>query len=106
SLIFAERASRAGGGESEERAGTLDRVRAHKELLWGADAQGGAPYVFQDPMDPNHLIGFEVDIADALAKKLGAHARPVQGQWANLLDLLARGDFHVALNGIEVAEEK
>ena len=76
------------------------------ELRWGADSQGGAPYVFQDPMDPNHLIGFEVDLADALARKLGDHARPVQGQWDGLLDLLARGDFDVALNGIEVAEEK
>ncbi|MFT3769443.1 MAG: ABC transporter substrate-binding protein/permease [Minicystis sp.] len=85
---------------------TLAAVRARGELRWGADAQGGAPYVFQDPMDPNHLVGFEVDLADALAKKLAARARPVQGQWEGLLDLLGRGDFDVALNGIEVAEEK
>jgi polar amino acid transport system substrate-binding protein len=76
------------------------------ELRWGADSQGGAPYVFQDPMDPNHLIGFEVDLADALAKKLGGRAHPVQGQWEELLELLKRGDFDVALNGIEIADEK
>jgi polar amino acid transport system substrate-binding protein len=76
------------------------------ELRWGADAQGGAPYVFQDPMDPNHLVGFEVDLADALAAKLSTHARPVQGAWEHLLELLERGDFDLALNGIEVAEEK
>ncbi len=85
---------------------TLARVRAAGELRWGADAQGGAPYVFQDPTDPNHLIGFEVDLADALARELGVRARPVQGQWETLLELLARGDFDVALNGIEVAPEK
>ena len=85
---------------------TLSAMRAKGEMRWGADAQGGAPYVFQDPMDPNRTIGFEVDLADALAKKLGARARPVQGQWEGLLDLLARGDFEVALNGIEVADEK
>ncbi len=84
----------------------LARVRAAGELRWGADAQGGAPYVFQDPMDPNHLIGFEVDLASAIASELGVRARPVQGQWDVLLDLLARGDFDVALNGIEVADEK
>jgi len=87
-------------------AAGLARVRATGELRWGCDAQGGAPYVFQDPMDPNHLIGFEVDLADALAHELGARARPVQGQWDMLLDLLNRGDFDVALNGIEVADEK
>ena len=84
----------------------LERVHASGELRWGADTQGGAPYVFQDPMNPNHLIGFEVDLAAALAAELGVRARPVQGQWDLLLDLLARGDFDVALNGIEVAEEK
>ena len=84
----------------------LAAVKARGELRWGADAQGGAPYVFQDPMEPNRLIGFEVDLAEALAAKLGVRARPVLGPWDSLLELLARGDFDVALNGIEVAEEK
>lgn len=76
------------------------------ELAWGADAQGGAPYIFPDPADPNHLVGFEVDLADALAGQLGLRARPVQGQWDKLLELLDRGDFDVALNGIEVSDDK
>ncbi|MCC6765955.1 MAG: ABC transporter permease subunit [Deltaproteobacteria bacterium] len=92
--------------EDDEPAGALGRIRSAGELRWGADAQGGAPYVFQDPMDPNHLIGFEVDLATALAAELGVRARPVQGQWDMLLDLLGRGDFDAALNGIEVADEK
>jgi polar amino acid transport system substrate-binding protein len=91
---------------AEPAGGSLSALRARGELRWGADSQGGAPYVFQDPMDPNHLIGFEVDLAAALADKLGVRARPVQGQWDQLLELLARGDFDVALNGIEVADEK
>ncbi len=82
------------------------QLRAGGELRWGADAQGGAPFVFQDPMDPNHLMGFEVDLADAVAKKLSLRARLMPGQWEQLLPLLARGDFDVALNGIEVADEK
>jgi polar amino acid transport system substrate-binding protein len=96
----------APSAHSAELDDALARIRAAGELRWGADAQGGAPYVFQDPMDPNHLIGFEVDLATALAAELGVKARPVQGQWDLLLDLLARGDFDVALNGIEVADEK
>ncbi len=102
-LVLLSRPARA---EEEPAPDTLAAVRAKGELRWGGDSQGGAPYVFQDPMDPNHLIGFEVDLAEALAKKLGARARPVQGQWDSLLDLLARGDFDVVINGIEIAEEK
>ncbi|WP_395843769.1 ABC transporter substrate-binding protein/permease [Cystobacter fuscus] len=84
----------------------LEAVKARGELLWGADAQGGAPYVFPDPRDPNHLIGFEVELAEALAAKLGVRARVVLGPWDSLLELLARGDFDVALNGLEATEEK
>jgi polar amino acid transport system substrate-binding protein len=81
-------------------------VRARGVLRWGADPQGGAPYVFQDPMDPNHLIGFEVELADALAARWGLRARAVPGAYDLLLDLLRRGDFEIALNGMERAEEK
>lgn len=105
-LLVAPRARADEEAPSKAPADTLAAVRARAELKWGGDSQGGAPYVFQDPMDPNRLIGFEVDFAEALAKKLGARARPVQGNWDGLLDLLARGDFDVAINGIEVAEEK
>jgi polar amino acid transport system substrate-binding protein len=84
----------------------LAAVKARGELTWGADSQGGAPYVFPDPRDPNHLIGFEVELAEALAGKLGVRARMVLGPWDSLLELLARGDFDVALNGIEETEEK
>jgi polar amino acid transport system substrate-binding protein len=88
------------------RPSGLPSVLASGELRWGADAQGGAPYVFQDPMDPNHLIGFEVDLSVELARRLGVRARPIHGQWDRLLELLDRGDFDVALNGIEIADEK
>ncbi len=105
-LAFLVQAFFAAPARAEVPADTLAAVRARGELRWGADSQGGAPYVFQDPMDPNHLIGFEVELAEALAKRLQARARPVQGQWDGLYDLLARGDFDVAMNGLEVAEEK
>lgn len=90
----------------ESTPSSLDGVKRRGELRWGADSQGGAPYVFQDPTDPNHLTGFEVELADAIAKSIGVRARPVQGQWDSLLELLARGDYDIALNGIEVTDEK
>jgi polar amino acid transport system substrate-binding protein len=45
-------------------------------LRWASDAEGGAPFVFKDPHDPTHNIGFEVDLAAALAREL---SRPVEG---------------------------
>lgn len=98
--------AREGGTPAPVDVDTLEAVKARGELLWGADAQGGAPFIFQDPRDPNRLVGFEVDVAEAIAGRLGVKARPVQGPWDKLLELLARGDFDIALNGIEVSDEK
>ena len=85
---------------------TLERIKARGELWWGADAHGGAPYVFQDAKDPGKLIGFEVDLADAIAARLGVRARMVQGPWDKLLDLLQREDFDLAMNGLEESDDK
>ena len=48
---------------------------AERPLLWAADESGGAPYVFQDPDNLDQVVGFEVDLKDALAKELG---RPIE----------------------------
>ena len=76
-------------------------VQARGELGWGADLQGGEPYVYESPTQPGVIIGFEVEIADALAKELGVRARFHQNDWSNLVPSLERGDFDLALNGLE-----
>jgi len=80
----------------------LARVRARGALRWGGDLQGGEPYVFLDPAGGDRLVGFEVEIADGLARRLGVRAEFVQNDWQNLVPSLERGDFDVILNGFEV----
>jgi polar amino acid transport system substrate-binding protein len=93
-------------GGPEERDDTLARIRARGEITWGADIQGGEPYVYEDPADPRRLIGFEVDIMDAIARRLGVKARMVQYTWSNLVPSLERGDFDVVMNGLEATDER
>ncbi|HYQ40831.1 MAG TPA: ABC transporter substrate-binding protein/permease [Polyangiaceae bacterium] len=76
-------------------------VHESGELGWGADLQGGEPYVYESPTQPGVIIGFEVDIAEALARELGVRAKFHQNDWSNLVPSLERGDFDVALNGLE-----
>jgi len=80
----------------------LARLRQRGTLRWGGDVQGGEPYVFQDPSRPGGLMGFEVEIAAGLARRLGVRAEFVQNDWQTLVPSLERGDFDVALNGLEV----
>jgi polar amino acid transport system substrate-binding protein len=75
-------------------------------LSWAADAEGNAPYIFQDPITPDHLMGFEVDFVDALAKKLGKTPKFVQNQWDGLIPGLYRGDYDIAVNGLEITDDR
>jgi len=92
----------AAGCARVPRADALARLRARGTLRWGGDVQGGEPYVFQDLRPGSGLTGFEVEIADGLARRLGVRAEFVQNDWQTLIPSLERGDFDVALNGIEV----
>ena len=80
----------------------LAQLRARGTLRWGGDVQGGEPYVFQDPTDNARLIGFEVELAEALARRLGVRAEFVQNDWTTLIPSLERGDFDMVMNGLEV----
>jgi polar amino acid transport system substrate-binding protein len=82
-------------------AGALARIEKRGELRWAGDLQGGEPYVYRDPANPSKLDGFEVDIAEGLAKRLGVRQRFVQNDWSTLIPSLSRGDFDMAMNGIE-----
>src|SRR5438105_1259955 len=83
----------------------LQEIRHRGTLLWGADAEGGAPYVYPDPQKPEQLIGFEVELADALAGKLGVKAKMIQNQWDQLIPALERGNFDIILNGLEITAD-
>src|SRR5881394_3340309 len=87
-------------GDTQEKIKPLGRV-----LRWGADAEGGAPYVYPDPQHPEKLIGFEFELAQAIAAKLGVRASMVQNQWDQLIPGLDRGNFDVILNGLELTPE-
>jgi len=93
----------AGRGQAPS---TLEQIRKRGVLLWGSDAEGGAPYVFPDPNGPSRLIGFEVDLARAIARELGVEARQAQNAWDSLIPALERGDFDIALNGLEITPSR
>lgn len=95
-----------GCSRSKPPGGTLARIQARGELRWGADLQGGEPYIYEDPADRSHIIGFEVDIMDALARRLGVKQQVVHYNWSNLVPSLERGDFDIAMNGLEATAER
>jgi polar amino acid transport system substrate-binding protein len=84
-----------------------ERLQHAGVLRWGADAEGGAPFVFLDPKHPEQgEVGFEVDLARELGSVLGVRTERVQAPYETLVPALERGDFDVVLNGFEATQER
>lgn len=92
--------------------GPLERRLADGVLRWGGDAEGGAPFELRDPNDPGRVVGFEVELADALAEQLSRQlgrsirAEFVQYEWDTLLPGLENRDFDIILSGYEITAER
>jgi polar amino acid transport system substrate-binding protein len=68
---------------------------------WGGDAEGGAPFVEADPSNPRAVRGFDVEVAEEMAKGLGRKAQFVQVAFQSIDQSVARGDFEIGMSGVE-----
>jgi polar amino acid transport system substrate-binding protein len=75
-------------------------------LQWGADYVSGAPYVFQNPSDPTQLVGFEVEIAVAMAKLMQIQQTQVEVCYANLDQALLGNQIDMVMNGWEKTPDR
>ncbi|MDR2629192.1 MAG: ABC transporter substrate-binding protein, partial [Puniceicoccales bacterium] len=75
-------------------------------LRWAADAESGAPNVFYENGDLSKLVGFEKDIIDHIAKRLGRRAEFHQNDWDSLISGLQRNLYDVVINGFSPEEGK
>lgn len=75
----------------------------NRPLLWGADEEGGAPYISKED---GKYVGFEVELAGALEKELGRPLKFTQYPFKDLDKGLRRGDIDLAMNGLEVTEDR
>jgi polar amino acid transport system substrate-binding protein len=75
-------------------------------LRWGGDASGGAPYIIEGT-SKQQPTGFEAELAEYLAGKLGVRPQFVPRSWESLPQDLARGsDIDIILNGYEWFPER
>lgn len=79
---------------------------ANEPLRWAADSESGAPLIFQDPKNPANLMGFEKEIVEKLAEKLGRPSAFVHNAWDGLVPGLSRGNYDIIVNGLEITDER
>jgi polar amino acid transport system permease protein/polar amino acid transport system substrate-binding protein len=82
----------------------LANLQAEPVLRWAADPNSNAPYAFFAP--GKALAGFEYEIINAVARRLGRRAEFVQNDWSGLIPGLHRGLYDCVICGIEITPEK
>jgi His/Glu/Gln/Arg/opine family amino acid ABC transporter permease subunit len=80
---------------------SVGHAQPPRELRWAGDPEGGAPFVEADPAHPDKLVGFDVEIADLIARGLGRTPRFVLVAFDSIVQAVARGDADVGMSGIE-----
>jgi len=76
-------------------------LAAAPPLRWGGDAEGGAPFVEADPNNPSIVRGFDVEVANEIAKGLGRRPEFVQVTFTAIDQSVERGDFEIGMSGVE-----
>src|SRR6202047_1134082 len=79
-------------------------MQAEPVLRWAADPNSNAPYTFFAP--GKALTGFEYEIINSVARRMGRRAQFVQNDWNGLIPGLHRGLYDCVICGIEITSEK
>lgn len=87
------------------RANDLEELQKRGTFMWGADQEGGGPYVYPRDENPEEVTGFEYDLAAKLAEYLKVKPEFTQGAWDALPDMLRAHKMDVILNGYEWTPE-
>jgi polar amino acid transport system substrate-binding protein len=93
------------GHSSAAHSDTLDKIRQSNQIVYGSDAEGGAPYAYEDRVTQK-FMGFEVELMAKIGEALKVRAEFKQGPWDTLLQVLDHGDFDVVVNGYELTERR
>ncbi len=91
-------------GESAQPANSLERIKAEGVLRVGIDASY-PPMEFVDE-DGKTPIGFDIDLANAVAEKLGVKADFTIIDWAGIQAGLLGGHYDVIMSSMTITEER
>ncbi|MCD7818462.1 MAG: transporter substrate-binding domain-containing protein [Lachnospiraceae bacterium] len=64
-----------------------------------------APWSYHDT-ETDEIIGYDADVARAIAEKLGVEAEIVEAPWESLFAGLDSGRYDLVINGVEVTDER
>lgn len=91
-------------GTKETQSGDLlERIKAKGEITIAMEGTW-APWTYHDSND--NLVGYDVEIGQAIAEKLGVKANFIEGEWYGLLAGLEAGRYDLMINGVDITPER
>ena len=91
--------------EETETAGgdLLSTIQERGEIVVAMEGTW-APWTYHDEGD--NLVGYDVEVAQLIAEKLGVRATFVEGEWDGLLAGLDSGRYDILVNGVDITQER
>ena len=82
---------------------SLSRIQSKGELIIATEGTW-SPWTYHDEQDT--LVGFDVEVAEQIAKKLGVQAKFAETEWDGIFAGIDSGRYDISLNGIEITGER
>lgn len=89
--------------ESAQSADLLSQIQERGEIVIAMEGTW-APWTYHDESDA--LVGFDVEVAQNIAEKLGVTATFAEGEWDGLLAGLDAGRYDIMVNGVDITPER
>ena len=102
-FVLAFSAVLAGCGKAEKSDDLLGKIKSQGYVTVAMEGQW-APWTYHD--EAGNLVGFEVEVASAVAEKIGVEARFVEGEWDGLLAGVQGGRYDLMANGVGITDER
>ena len=99
-------AAASGAASSAASTGAADQlaaIQANGKLVVALEG-AWQPWSYHDESDT--LVGYDVEVSRAIAKKLGVEPEYVESDWDSLFAGLDAGRFDIVCNGVEVTDER
>jgi polar amino acid transport system substrate-binding protein len=90
------------GAVSSARADTLDDIKKKGEMIVGMEA-AYVPYEF---FKDGKIVGYDCDIAEKIAAKIGVKVSFVDTDWAGIIPALYAHKFDVIMSGMTMTAER
>ena len=84
------------------RADTLDDIKKRGEMVVGMEAA----YVPYESFDAGKIVGYDCDIAQAVADKIGVKVRFVDIAWDGIIPALYASKFDVIMSAMTITKER